>query len=216
MSSATTPTAQANAGKDVCAAKKWFGSKSEPPCKVCDACKNEQKEQCTLYPGYEPNCCGKQNPSKTPHHLVPVHCFMESGERKAAEAGGRLPKTYGGVTYDPACAPCICVDKGRQKVGTHKKIHDKFDPIENSHKVDGKAGVWTYEQARDAAAKCAKEVDEFQCDEGCIKAQLDEYHLEQCKMKPTQPLRADAAGQSGSPAGIPAAASQITAPVEDA
>jgi len=87
--------------------------------------------------------------------------------------------------------------------------------MENAYKVNGKAGTWTYEKASNAAAKCAHEVDDFKCDEGCIKAQLDEYHQSQCGMKPDTPLRADASGKSGSPAGIPAAVSQVTNPMED-
>jgi hypothetical protein len=197
---AATQTPQANAGKDICAAKKWFGSKTAPPCKVCAACKDEEKDQCTLYPAYKPNCCGKQNPPKTPHHLVPVHCMMPSGERAAANRANREPAKYEGCEkYNEDLAPCICVSGHGKDDGDHEILHDDFDPREDSFKKDGKAGIWTYAQARDAAAESTKKLG---CDDKCIKAQLDEYHTDQCGMDDGTKLRADSRGRSGKPAGL--------------
>ncbi len=191
--------AQARAAEDVCASKNWFGATPDKtPCKVCDACQG-QDSQCTLYPAYKPNCCGRQQPSKTPHHMVPVHCFMPPGERAAANRENRAPNVYKGCEkYDEDLAPCICVTKGGKDAGDHQEVHNKFDPREDAHKTNGQAGTWTYAQARDAAAKSASEV--FGCDEKCMKAQLDEYHKQQCDIKDKQPLRADSGGKGGSPA----------------
>jgi len=178
-----------------CSAKKRFGAKSEPPCKVCSACQNEKKDECTLYPAYRPNCCGKLG--KTPHHLVPVHCFMEPGERKAAKRASRKPQVYKGCEkYDEKDAPCICVTKGGKNAGDHEDIHNSYDAKEDAHKNR----KWSYNQASNDAAESANEV--FGCDEKCIKAQLDAYHKDQCRIKGNQPLRADSGGKKASP-GIP-------------
>jgi hypothetical protein len=125
---------------------------------------------------------------------------MPPGERSKAKREGRKPQQYEGCNnYDEKLAPCICVSGHGKDDGDHEILHDDFDPREDKFKVDGKAGIWTYGQARDAAAESTKKLG---CDEGCTKAQLDEYHKEQCNIKDDTPLRADSRGRSGKPPGL--------------
>lgn len=133
-----------------------------------------------------PNCC----PGKTGHHLVPVHCFMPPGARKA---GGQPYSDW--PNYDGNSAPTVCVEGG-SKTLEHGELHEKFDDAEDSHLVDGKAGTWTYKEARDEAAKILNEV--MGCDEECTKAQLDASHRKACKSNGdlgNSALRADSTGK---------------------
>jgi hypothetical protein len=120
---------------------------------------------------------------------------MPPGERKKKSA--QMYKDC--ENYNEDCAPCICVSGHGKHAGDHELLHTDFDPKENAHKTpDGKAGTWTYAQARDDAAKSASDV--LGCEEGCVKAQLDEYHKEQAKpIHDGTVLRADSAGRSGRP-----------------
>jgi hypothetical protein len=134
----------------------------------------------------------------TGHHLVPVHCFMDPGERE--EGGGEVYQDWKG--YHENFAPCICTDKAKkgQKLGpSHEAMHTCFDQKEDDHSIrKGKKGTWTYAQAREAAAICAEET--FGCKKKCIEAQLDEYHKNttSVRKKPLdqRTLRADSRGKS--------------------
>lgn len=99
--------------------------------------------------------------------------------------------------YNEDLAPCICVTGHGKNDGDHELLHLDFDPKEDSHKSGKKASIWTYGQCRDDAAKSAHDV--IGCDEGCIKAQLDEYHKEQAGMTDSTQLRADSRGKGGKP-----------------
>lgn len=161
----------------------------------CDDKECREARECMLMP-YNPElsegqagCCD----GKTPHHVVPVHCFMPPGVR---EAGGS-ERYVGCAGYDPDKAPCICVE-GAGKEKKHGDIHEVFDALEDEHLdehlVDGKAGSWSYLEASIAGAEsvCAA----VGCDPVCTKAQLDAYHQEQGrpKLKDDTPLRADSNG----------------------
>ena len=158
-----------------------------------DMCKDEECQkasECMLveYGGSgSPNCC----PGTTGHHLVPVHCFMPPGARKA---GG---DPYGDwPNYDCDKAPTVCVEGGSKEL-EHGELHEKFDAAEDDHMDGGQAGSWSYSEARDEAAKSLKEVKST-CDEDCTRAQLDAYHGKACKDKNNlvnSALRADSTGQ---------------------
>lgn len=132
-------------------------------------------------------CCA----GTTPHHVIPAHCFMPPGER-AAGGPARLAGCGG---YDIDKAPCICVSGKNKSAGMHKRIHDKFDKMENGFLDNGKAGTWTYEQASEAGAESVAQVTK--CDKACIKAQVDAYHQNrrgQPKIRKDTKLRADSTG----------------------
>ena len=159
---------------------------------VKDMCENEkcvEASKCMLveYGGSgSPNCCS----GNTGHHMIPVHCFMPPGARKAK--GDPYPDW---PEYNDNKAPTVCVE-GSSKELEHGELHEKFDKTEDSHMVNGKAGSWSYEQARDEAAKILKEI--MGCDEECTKAQLDTSHRKVCKDKDNlknAPLRADSTGR---------------------
>jgi hypothetical protein len=132
------------------------------------------------------NCC----PGKTPHHVVPAHCFMPPGER-----AGRGDARYSGCEgYSPAEAPCICVE-GAGKEKDHGEIHKRVDKAEDKFLLDGQAGSWTYKQASTAGSRAVSKVTK--CDEACIKAQVDAYHQQNDgtpNVKDDTKLRADSSG----------------------
>lgn len=186
-----TPSQQAKS--DACKAKNSFRKKEKDPCQVCDACKTSPDE-CTLYP-YSPNCCEAEG--KTPHHVLPKHCFMPP---KGAKTGKRYE---GCEKYDPNKAPCICVtgstkssvDPDTGDKAEHGQVHDLFDFLEDLNKEDGKAGTWPYEEARDTAAVAVNAVFP-DCDPACTAAQLDKYHQEVAGIEDDTALRADSAGKA--------------------
>lgn len=187
-----TDSQQAKA--DACQAKNSFRESKPEPCNVCEKCKNDP-DKCTLYP-YDGDCCKAQG--KTGHHVLPKHCMYPPGQASKGKKGQKYQDCQ---DYNPNKAPCICVT-GTDKSGEtteHARLHDKFDQMEDSHKEpDGSAGTWTYDEASAAGAQCVAKVFP-ECSEGCVKAQLDEYHQKEIGMKDDTDLRADSRGQSGSP-----------------
>ncbi|MEE9129613.1 MAG: PAAR-like domain-containing protein [Phycisphaerales bacterium] len=153
----------------------------------------QKARKCMLVP-YKPEksegqlgCC----PGMTPHHVIPVHCFMGKGERDKPD-----PKKFDGCkNYDLDKAPCICVE-GKSKTKTHGKIHKVFDKLEDDHLDPGdkrKAGSWTYAEAKEAAKdSCNK--NQPGCDKKCTEAQVKAYHEDEAKIDPGTLLRADSTG----------------------
>jgi len=179
-----------------CAAQGFFGSsENQNPCKVCDKCTG-QGDECKLY-SHDSGCCG----DKEHHHLVPVHCMMNPGQRSKPIGQREMYKDCG--EYRDMAAPCLCLD-----ADDHKAFHDSYKLKENAFKTpEGKAGKWKYQEARDAAADVAKE--KVGCEPECTKAQLDAYHTK-VGMNDGTDLRADSGGRGGRPA-IPL--SNVTNPI---
>jgi hypothetical protein len=150
-----------------------------------DQCKKAR--ECVLSPEEPDNCCD----GKTPHHLIPAHCFMPPGER-----GNTSEKVYPGCKgYNSKKAPCLCV-AGASKTKDHGKLHEYFDDIEDEHMVNGQVGSWSYAQAYNAAVETVEENTD--CDPNCAGAQLDSYHQgggDGPTMSDETPLRADSTGQ---------------------
>jgi len=178
---------------------------TEDMCDPNDECHKQFK--CSLVP-FDFGCCT----GKTPHHVVPAHCFMPSGERKAG-GSARYPGTE---TYDDKKAPCICVEgtdkhdtDAAGKLKEHGRIHEIVDPIENGFmdppvmgprggvKEGPKAGAWSFEQANDAGSEGVAKVTG--CDKECLKKQSEAAHKKQgLDVGPDKSdklmLRADASG----------------------
>ena len=154
-------------------------------------CRDAMK--CVLVP-YKFGCCDNESPKKTPHHVIPAHCFMPKGER---EGGG--PRRYKGAeNYDPEAAPCICAhgkDKSNKRK-QHARIHKHFDAAEDAHKTNG-AGTWSYNQAAQAGAESVEKV--MGCDKKCTQAQLNKYHNKDAEIPKGTKLRADSSGSSAEP-----------------
>lgn len=166
------------------------------------ACENDPDPECKLVP-YEPGCPD----GKTPHHAIPVHCFMGKGARSLPKAERMAEQFDGCKKYDMNKAPCICVD-GKSKTALHGDIHKKFDDIEDSHlasRSPRQAGSWTYKQAKDAASKSISEADlgnQKKCSSGCIELQVKNHHeQDSIGIKDNTALRADSSGR-GTPAGF--------------
>lgn len=157
-----------------------------------DMCKDgdcKKARECVLSPEKPNNCCD----GKTPHHLVPAHCFMGKGER-----GKSSESVYDGCKgYKSKKAPCICAE-GQCKKDEHGELHEYFDDLEDKHKVDGKAGSWTYKEAREAAVETVAK--KTKCDPDCARKQIDAYHQKGDGKTPNisedTPLRADSSGQN--------------------
>ena len=155
---------------------------------LSDLCKDadcKKQLDCSLVP-FDFGCCDK----KTPHHIVPAHCFLPSGER-AAGSGARYPGTE---SYDDTKAPCICLDgatkSARDALGNkkdHGLVHDIVDPLEDGYmesnrivgprggvKVKKTAGTWSFEQANEAGAESVSQVTG--CDKECLKLQSEAAH----------------------------------------
>ncbi|MES2355102.1 MAG: PAAR-like domain-containing protein [Pseudomonadota bacterium] len=159
-------------------------------------CKDDPDPECKLVP-YDPGCPG----GKTPHHAIPVHCFMGKGARKLNKAE-RIEKQFDDCkNYNPAKAPCVCVD-GKSKTGLHGEIHEKFDKLEDNHLASvspRSAGSWSYADAKDAAAQSISEADlgdGKKCSKACIEQQVKNYHEQkEVGIKEDTALRADSSGR---------------------
>jgi hypothetical protein len=180
------------------------GAMSDMCNEVDDGCRKASECMLVEYGGSgSPNCC----PGKTGHHLIPAHCFMPPGARKA---GGDPYEDW--PKYDVDKAPTACVEGSTKELG-HGELHEIFDLVEDKHLTTaGTAGAWPYSTARDTAASSLKQVN-ASCDEACTKAQLNAYHRKACKdgaNLDSTPLRADSTGRR-TPAGFkPSPSSTIT------
>lgn len=159
------------------------------------ACENDPDPECKLVP-YDPGCPG----DKTPHHAIPVHCFMGKGVRKLPKAERIAGQFEGCKKYDMNKAPCICVD-GKSKTGTHGKVHEHFDDAEDKFlksKTPRIAGSWSYKQAKEAAADSISKVDlgdGKKCSKACAELQIKNYHEQKdVGIKDDTALRADSTG----------------------
>ena len=163
---------------------------------------------CQLVP-YQPEagqagCC----PSQTPHHLVEASSFFETGrgpdDEQILSVGNQ-----GAEPYSTDKAPSICAFGPSQWRGSHGQIHtiqgnmnkamrsDAEEPL--AKKQGGPASVKTiaYSDARDNGVTAAKKVlPTAQCDENCMKAQLDAYHCDKLKVKPTDKIKAVGTGRT--------------------
>jgi|CXWL01.1.fsa_nt_gi hypothetical protein len=106
---------------------------------------------------YKPGCPA----SKTGHHLIPGRCM-------------RYIKGY-----SHSKAPVICVTRGNQHAGSHKRCHLKFDPIELKYFKRGKN--FSYPVAKNAAASSAGQAlnpprNLSAKEKKCVAAQLDAYY----------------------------------------
>lgn len=189
---------------------------------MCDDEQCKDKFECNLLP-FDFGCCS----GKTPHHVVPAHCFLPSGERKSG-AGDRYPGTD---SYDDMKAPCICLDGATKsdsengQLKEHGQVHAFVDVAEDGfmHREElftpkGKpmmkkgqravkktAGSWSFEQANDAGCDAVAKVKQT-CKKECMKAQSEAAHkkmgLDVGKGKSDKlMLRADSTGNR-TPAGF--------------
>ena len=131
-------------------------------------------------------CC----PGDQPHHLVEAHSFYQEGER-----GTALEKKFKASGYKASEAPCVCA-KGDRFRHEHGKLHEIQGKAENKAIADANAQggdrnyAWNYATARDIGIQAHKETfPESECSEKCIKAQLDAYHKDKCKVSGNTKVR---------------------------
>jgi hypothetical protein len=161
----------------------------------------QKKLRCVFVP-YErsdskPPCC----PNQTPHHVVEASSFYEAGTRETG--GTTIP---GWDNYDDRKAPCVCVEGENQTMSTHGQMHLR-QGVCSANMMDAD-GNWTRQQATDVGAKAVmKTFPDSECDEDCLKAQLDAYHDRAKSEDPEKPIRAISTMSSDEAARETAAAS---------
>jgi hypothetical protein len=162
--------------------------------KMCEDPECKSARKCVLSPYNPSNCCEENGVKMTPHHIVPKHCFMYPGGR------GKYDGCDG---YNGNKAPCVCVTGKDKSTGDHKKIHDRFDPIEDNYITSissGKklAGTWQYQEA--AHQGCVVTARVTKCDPACLREQVDAYHQQGKGKKPNiesqTSLRAESTGNA--------------------
>jgi hypothetical protein len=112
--------------------------------------------RCQLVPkepsGKQPGCCAGQ----TGHHLV---------------EGASFEGISGITKYEYGKAPCVCVEGYNQSFGTHGIMHTFQSTAAPNTPTQN------YSNARDTGASALnKTFPESECNEDCIKAQIDAYH----------------------------------------
>ncbi len=116
---------------------------------------------------------------QTGHHLIPGRCMRNK------------------TGYSHSTAPVICVSRGNQHQGSHKRCHAKFDPIECDHFDNNKK--FSYEKARETAAASTGGAmspprDLSEDEKKCVSFQLDQYYKAKPERGPgcknNTPLRA--------------------------
>jgi hypothetical protein len=156
---------------------------------------NCQKAQvCKLVPyggDGSPNCC----PGVTGDHIVEASSF-------ATKRTGGVP-LKGCTKYDKDEAPTCCAKGGaysedhgfmsalRGDAASACPVQDL--PLSNGGVLEGKRAT-TYGQAKENGARSVRAVF-TQCEESCIKAQLDAYD-KKCEIKDDTPVRAITYGDS--------------------
>lgn len=201
-----------------------------------DECKD--KLDCALVP-YDGFCCPapdkEANPpvvSKTPHHVVPAHCFLEPGGRSEGEG-----KTYDHVNkYKHTKAPCVCLD-GKDKKDSvggqlkeHGRVHEILDKAEQDRmpktpkmgktkqltkkgklQWDRKPGTWSFNDANETGSDAVAQVTG--CDKDCLKKQSEAAHKNMMgdQIGPETPLRADPFG-TAEPGFVPGGATPTAPP----
>jgi hypothetical protein len=188
-----------------------------------------KKMRCLLSPYSPDKCCEGQSP----HHLVEASSFTEEGREQGIEKNKAIYRTvitrsllkdtkiseekvgtgdvyrkpmYGTEKYDPAKAPCICVEGESQHQASHGLIHTHQNQLcrdELTKQANREVprvhqpmnpGVGECRTLRNAEECGARAVEltfpESSCDKGCIVAQLKKYHEEECDMAPLLPIRA--------------------------
>jgi len=174
---------------------------------IANACSGSPEDPCKLS-AYKDKCPD----GRTPHHLIPSHAFVKKGMRGLNQAkkiyqGNPVTPAMIKATCDTGCekyrvadALCICVTGGSQhakdannKLLQHGWIHRRMDLAEAKA-----APQWSYAECRDAAIKSVQGVLKGAdaeakplCSEACLKAQLDDYHVNKCGISENQKLRAD-------------------------
>ncbi len=148
--------------------------------------------RCALQPynSTKSHCC----PQQTGHHLIEASALHDTGR------GGSGSTPLEGIhDYSENMAPCVCAEGTNQHVGTHGLMHSYQSEAASTARtgtinVSGGGTITdkktTYGTAKKKAAKCMTEVfPESECDEACIKAQLDAYH-NQCGINDKTTIKA--------------------------
>jgi len=144
----------------------------------------QKKLRCVFVPykrsGSTPSCC----PNQTPHHVIEASSFLEAGTR---DSGGTTIPGWG--NYKDADAPCVCVEGENQAMATHGQMHLRQGVC--SENMKDANGNWSRQQATDVGVKAVtKTFPDSECDEECLKAQLDAYHDKAKSEDPEKPIRA--------------------------
>lgn len=121
----------------------------------------------------QPGCC----PGQTGHHLV---------------EGASFEGVNGISNYDYSKAPCVCVEGFNQSFGTHGLMHTFQSTSAPTTPTQ------SYSSARDNGASAMKKTfPESNCNEECIKAQIDAYHKQDGEIKDDTQINTIQTGRRG-------------------
>jgi hypothetical protein len=134
--------------------------------------------RCELTPFAKSNCC----PPQTPHHVVDVCSFLQSGQRPLPKA--QQQKRPGCSGYDEDAALCVCAEGGNN-TGTHGLLHLKQrqwsqgwkDQQKQQVAAGNQAAPWTLSTAVECGVTSITKVFPLSnCDEDCLKQKLLDNH----------------------------------------
>jgi hypothetical protein len=159
---------------------KNYKNNTSPDCCKAKKCVLAEKDRL-------PKCCG----GKTKHHIIPDHCF-----RDVPSQGGNYYQGIQNMKYEWGACICLTGKNKNEKGKPHSRVHQIFDPIEDSHIQGKKAGTWTFAEANEAGAKACAQVTG--CDKECLKHQTKQFYKAK-NVNDKTVLRADSSGNRTSP-----------------
>ncbi len=183
-----------------------FDSKGKLSGRNCtNKCKKAQKCILISKENDKKGCCKDET---TGHHLIEGHCFVSTTDQAPLE---------GLEAYDYKKAPCVCASSSRYD-GSHGLLHavqstveaafsqqpiicewlDAGKKIKERVKRDTAKSRWRYEDARKAGVEAHKATfPDSNCNEECIKQQLDVFHINECGFDKKTELRTDPVKRKG-------------------
>jgi hypothetical protein len=172
----------------------------------CEDEKCQEARKCMLVPyggSGSPNCCG----DKVGHHLVEGHCFVSTSEKapledlEAYDYNGAPTVCASGSRYDAEHGMMHAVQSSVEAAFTDKPVNcewlDAGKKVKDQKERDTAKSQWKYKDARKAGVEAHKAAFPGQCNEDCIKNQIDAYHKNECGFDDETPLRTDPIKRKG-------------------
>ena len=154
-----------------------------------DLCKDKECKEARkcIVTSYSVGCCDEKNA----HHVVPAHCFWQSGARNKSAAVRQSMKYPGCKNYKVRRAPCICLE-GDGKSKEHGKVHDFLDKKEDIIGAQNNHS-WSFAQANSTGSAAISKATG--CPQKCLEEQSKQMH-EDMGIKSDTSLRADSKGKA--------------------
>ena len=165
--------------------------KCSSPTDTSKECCSVPERKCVMvaWKDQEKKCCEGQT---TGHHPIPVQEFSETGKPRGRPLDSL---TKAGACYNQREAPTVCVEgevhnEYKETPPYQLKEHGVVGNAYKQETIDrgiyGKDAV-SYTDLRDCGAASVSKTFP-QCEEKCVKNQLDQYHCETAKIPKTDPI----------------------------